>query len=72
MDSSKKDSGESNRAKYARVISDLLRKITFHVNTLTYSFWFNLLLYLDYLADLSIPIPSDTCESDHLPDPGTP
>ena len=30
-----KDSGESNRAKYARVIYDLPRNIDFHVNNLT-------------------------------------
>ena len=42
----KKDSWDSNRAKYACTISDLLRNIAFHVNTLTYSFRLYLILRL--------------------------
>ena len=48
----KLDSGESNCVKYAQVISDLLRRISFHINTLIYSFRFYLILRLYYLSTL--------------------
>ena len=69
---SKKDSGELNCAKYARIISDILRRIAFHVNTLIYSFKFYLLLRIYYLATLRILIPSDPRKRNRYPGPETP
>ena len=65
-------SGESHRSKYAHIISDLIRMIVFHVNTLLYIFRFYFILCLCNLATLRIPIPSDSRKRDHFLDPGTP
>ena len=54
----KKDSRESNSVKYAHVISDLIRNIPFHVNKLTYSSRFYLLLRIYGIETLRSPIQS--------------
>ena len=48
-----------NPTKYAHVISDLLKRINFHVDVLIYCFPFYLILRLYILATLKEPIPPD-------------
>ena len=66
-----KGSGESNHAKYSRIISDFLKRITFHVNTLIYSFRFYLILSLYGLSTFKVSILSYPRKRNRLPDPVT-